>query len=89
MGLAALGAVDVPNSVPQTRQRVAFSLNRVPQVGQILVGGVVVSGLMFPHSGELPDLRDYTSVFRCLPLSERVLFFWKVEACGVIHISAP
>jgi hypothetical protein len=26
-----------PNSVPHTRQRAAFSLRRVPQVGQILV----------------------------------------------------
>jgi len=36
-----------PSSVPQTRQRVAFSVNRVPQVGQIFVTGVDgVSGLI-------------------------------------------
>ena len=35
------------SSVPQTRQRVAFSARRVPQVGQIFVLGVdVVSGLI-------------------------------------------
>src|SRR5512138_942382 len=34
---ATLGAGAVPSTVPQTRQRVAFSLNRVPQVGQIFV----------------------------------------------------
>jgi hypothetical protein len=37
------------NSVPQTTQRVAFSANLVPHVGQSLV--VVVSGLI---------VRDYT-----------------------------
>ena len=35
------------SSVPHTRQRVAFSARRVPQVGQIFVFGVdVVSGLI-------------------------------------------
>jgi hypothetical protein len=36
---------------PQTRQRVAFSLNRVPQVGQTFVFEVVFSGLIisFTH----------------------------------------
>ena len=35
------------SSVPHTRQRVAFSASRVPQVGQIFVLGVdVVSGLI-------------------------------------------
>lgn len=35
--LAAFGAGCGLNSVPQTRQRVAFSLKRVPQVGQTFV----------------------------------------------------
>ncbi len=35
--LAALGSGRALNSVPHTRQRVAFSLKRVPQVGQIFV----------------------------------------------------
>jgi hypothetical protein len=34
---AALGSGFAVNSVPQTRQRDAFSLRRVPQVGQIFV----------------------------------------------------
>ena len=36
--LTALGAAGcAPNSVPHTKQRTAFSLKRVPQVGQTLV----------------------------------------------------
>jgi len=35
------------NERPQTRQRVAFSLRRVPQVGHTLLVGVVDSGLIF------------------------------------------
>lgn len=35
--LTALGAGCAPNSVPHTKQRTAFSLKRVPQVGQTLV----------------------------------------------------
>jgi len=31
---------------PQTRQRVAFSLKRVPQVGQTFIVGFVLSGLI-------------------------------------------
>jgi len=34
---AALGSGRAPNSAPHTKQREAFSLNRVPQVGQIFV----------------------------------------------------
>jgi len=35
------------NVLPQTRQRVAFSLNRVPQVGHTFDEGVLVSEVMF------------------------------------------
>lgn len=35
--LTALGWGCAPNSVPHTKQRTAFSLRRVPQVGHILV----------------------------------------------------
>jgi hypothetical protein len=44
--LATLGSGFAPNSVPQTRQRVAFSLNLVPQVGQIFVLVEAGSGLI-------------------------------------------
>jgi hypothetical protein len=43
---AALGSGFAVNSVPQTRQRVAFSLKRVPQVGQIFVLVELVSRLI-------------------------------------------
>lgn len=43
---AAFGSGRALNSVPQTRQRVAFSLKRVPQVGQIFVLLEVGSGLI-------------------------------------------
>src|SRR5690606_32698139 len=42
--LTALGAGCAVNSVPHTRQRTAFSLRRVPQVGQIFVLLEVGSG---------------------------------------------
>lgn len=38
----------VEKVLPQTRQRVALSLKRVPQVGHTLVLVVVCSGLIFP-----------------------------------------
>jgi hypothetical protein len=44
--LAALGSGFAVNSVPHTRQRVAFSLRRVPQVGQIFVLEGLVSMLI-------------------------------------------
>jgi hypothetical protein len=40
-----VSAVDL-SSLPHTRQRVAFSLKRVPQVGQSFVTAVGVSGLI-------------------------------------------
>jgi hypothetical protein len=43
---AAFGSGLAVNSVPQTRQRVAFSLNRVPQVGQTFVLEELVSRLI-------------------------------------------
>ena len=46
-GLGAVALVEVVKFLPQTRQRVAFSLRRVPQVGQTLVGEVLVSGLIY------------------------------------------
>ena len=44
--LTTFGSGLALNSVPQTRQRVAFSLRRVPQVGHIFVLLVVDSGLI-------------------------------------------
>ncbi len=50
--LATFGAGWALNSVPHTRQRVAFSLKRVPQVGQTLVlllevgSGVIRAGII-------------------------------------------
>ena len=43
---AAFGSGRVLNSVPHTRQRIAFSLKRVPQVGQTFVLLEVDSGLI-------------------------------------------
>ena len=43
---AAFGSGRALNSVPHTRQRVAFSLKRVPQVGQTFVLLEVVSRLI-------------------------------------------
>jgi hypothetical protein len=43
---AAFGSGFAVNSVPQTRQRAAFSLRRVPQVGQIFVLVELVSRLI-------------------------------------------
>jgi len=68
---AFLGA----KSLPQTKQRVASSLTRVPQVGHSFVGpvSVVISQLIvgnrlfsFPNSGE-----NYTSLWNAL----RIIFF--------------
>jgi hypothetical protein len=64
------------NSVPQTTQRVAFSANRVPQVGQSLVGvdaGLIVRGLY--HEEDLrkgkrlkrEDAHRYHFIFLILP----------------------
>jgi hypothetical protein len=46
MGVAAAGFAAGVNVRPQTRQRVAFSLNLVPQVGQVLGVVVLFSGLI-------------------------------------------
>jgi hypothetical protein len=46
-GLVAAVFVEVVKFLPQTRQRVAFSLKRVPQVGQTLLGEVLDSGLIY------------------------------------------
>ena len=51
-------------SAPQTKQRVASSFTLVPQVGQIFVGVVFVSGvIMVGDLGFSPDLAHYTSFF--------------------------
>lgn len=47
-----LGSTMGVNSVPHTRQRAAFSASRVPHVGQILVVGLDVSGLI--RTGIIP-----------------------------------
>jgi hypothetical protein len=44
--LAAFGSGFALNSVPHTRQRIALSLKRVPQVGQIFVLLELVSRLI-------------------------------------------
>jgi hypothetical protein len=60
-GLA--GFSTVPISAPHTRQRVASSDRRVPQVGQSLVGDVGVSGVIGVVYQEInPDLAHYTSL---------------------------
>ena len=46
MGVSSVFFVVVVKFRPQTRQRVAFSLNRVPQVGQVLGVGLVFSGVI-------------------------------------------
>jgi len=71
MALAVfLGIPVVLRSAPHTRQRVASSLNRVPQVGHNLVGVVVVSGLISLrreidrlNRQDLGGLGDYTILF--------------------------
>ena len=55
--LTAFGSGLAPKSVPQTRQRVAFSLRRVPQVGQIFVfccetfSGLIRAGIIPSNLG--------------------------------------
>jgi hypothetical protein len=68
--LAALGSGFAPNSVPQTRQRVAFSLNLVPQVGQTFVlvdeGSGLIRGRIIPSKEKalfLRSLDDYHVIF--------------------------
>jgi hypothetical protein len=46
MAAGLFGSTLALSSVPQTRQRVAVSASRVPQVGQIFVVDVGVSGLI-------------------------------------------
>ena len=66
---AALGSGCAANSVPQTRQRTAFSLNRVPQVGQTFVLLEAGSGVI--RGGIIP-LNDYAFFERFrLRLSKR------------------
>ena len=58
--LAALGSGLAVNSVPHTRQRAAFSLRRVPQVGQIFVLLELVSRLIRQKLYlDFPDLRGF------------------------------
>lgn len=54
--LTAFGSGLEVNSAPHTRQRVAFSLKRVPQVGQIFVFDEVVSGFI---RAEIIPLNDF------------------------------
>jgi hypothetical protein len=60
----------VPSSVPQTRQRVAFSPNRVPQVGQTFVFCEEVSGFIR---------------WKIIPLKEGALFFGN-SAFGALDV---
>jgi hypothetical protein len=54
-------------SLPHTRQRVASSLTRVPQVGQSLVGLEGVSDVIGINKlAKEASLRDYTSLFNPL-----------------------
>ena len=83
-GLA--GFSKVPISAPHTRQRVASSERRVPQVGQSLVGVVGVSGVIGLICREIkPDLAHYTSLLQAvgssisMEHSKVITEFWDCE----------
>jgi hypothetical protein len=87
-------------SAPQTRQRVASSFTRVPQVGHTLVGDVFFSGVILLGSPtKSQDLAHYTSFF-CLPGGRGgtrepamglhdILCWWISPACIYIFHSVP
>ncbi len=63
MDLVEAGAAVGVRARPHTRQRVAFSLTRVPQVGQTFVledGFWYVIGYRNMETGEAPGLANYT-----------------------------
>jgi hypothetical protein len=53
----------IVRSAPQTRQRVASSFTRVPQVGHNFMGDVFVSGVIFVEAWFLPGLGALYQLF--------------------------
>ena len=62
IGLTGFVLVVVEKLRPHTRHRVAFSLRRVPQVGQTLFCEVVFSGLIFSYLSRGSEERIITSL---------------------------